>query len=329
MSEEVKNLIAKIAEACDAVGGVEKKGTNTTQNYKYVKAADVAKAIRHELFSRGVIVLQDEQPPEYVEVQTKTGATMCECRMAIEFTLTDGKERENITGYGVARDSGDKAIYKAKTGALKYFLRGLGLIPDEKDDPEYDGKAKSAPEEEEEQVPTIKLPGIILEEKEAEHYFWYKLKALTNDGEAEVYVKSLKKTDTGRLADKVGHGVELEVTESGKGGVYQLVRIMAIGKPATLQVPSDAPAEAEPVKPHTPVEQSLRAPQGAKKPPWRKATAAEITIHNLQRQCGVPDGAYRAILESVGAKHAYEVRSGADFDRVILALRGWSEGAAQ
>lgn len=35
-------------------------------------------------------------------------------------------------------DSGDKAIYKCKTGALKYFLRSLAIIPDEKDDPEAD-----------------------------------------------------------------------------------------------------------------------------------------------------------------------------------------------
>src|SRR5208283_2485135 len=121
MSEEM-NLIAKIAAACDAVGGVEKKGQNVQQGYKYVKAADVAKAIRHELFSRGVIVLQDEMEPTFIEIATKSGGTSLECRMEIEFTLTDGVSEKNVSAWGIARDSGDKSIYKAKTGALKYFL---------------------------------------------------------------------------------------------------------------------------------------------------------------------------------------------------------------
>lgn len=139
VKEEVQpNLVAKIAAACDAVGGVEKKGRNQAQGYDYVKAADVAKSIRHELFSRGVILLQDEAEIEWHEFQTMKGSTMRECRLKIAYHLTDGIEEKVMHAFGVAMDSGDKAIYKAKTGALKYFLRGLGLIPDEKDDPEGD-----------------------------------------------------------------------------------------------------------------------------------------------------------------------------------------------
>ncbi len=142
-----QSLIAKVAAACNAVGGVAKSGRNVAQNYDYVKAADVAKAIRHELFSRGVVILPHENAPEFIAVQLAPDRdgnprSMTECHLCVTFNVTDGIETLAFNAYGVARDSGDKAIYKAKTGALKYFLRGLGLIPDEKDDPEFDEDGK-------------------------------------------------------------------------------------------------------------------------------------------------------------------------------------------
>jgi hypothetical protein len=140
MAEEIKKLGVKLAEACNEVGGVAKKGRNAAQGYDFVRAADVAKAIRHELFKRGIVVIPNE-----VECTTKQitflnakGENRCsnEVMLKTAYTITDGTETLVMHGYGIAWDAGDKAIYKAKTGALKYFLRGLGLIPDEKDDPE-------------------------------------------------------------------------------------------------------------------------------------------------------------------------------------------------
>lgn len=136
-----KSLVAKLAEACDAVGGIEKKGTNQKQNYKYVRAADVAKAFRHELFERGIVLIGDEKELIQLEpIPTQSGGKLNMIGVKIEYSLLDSESPDKITatGYGIGMDSGDKAIYKAKTGALKYFLRGLGLIPDEKDDPEND-----------------------------------------------------------------------------------------------------------------------------------------------------------------------------------------------
>jgi hypothetical protein len=134
------SLAAKLAAACDAVGGVEKKGRNEFQRYNYVKAADIAKAIRHELFSRGILVLIDEK--EWVQermIKTNSGGEVPLMRLRAEITFRDEKESLGpLTAFATAFDSGDKAIYKAKTGLLKYALRGLGLIPDEKDDPEFD-----------------------------------------------------------------------------------------------------------------------------------------------------------------------------------------------
>jgi len=135
-----KSLVAKLAEACDAVGGVEKKGRNEFQKYTYVKAADVAKAIRHELFSRGILVLISEKAWVVDRIiTTNSGGEVPLMRLEAEVTFRDETAVLGPFGaFATAFDSGDKSIYKAKTGLLKYVLRGLGLIPDEKDDPEFD-----------------------------------------------------------------------------------------------------------------------------------------------------------------------------------------------
>lgn len=141
------SLIKKLAEACNAVGGVEKKGKNDFQNYHYVRAADVAKAIRHELFSRGVVLIQNEKEFKQIGVVlTNKGAEIREWQLDVEIIIHDADSDDSLTvqAIGVAMDSGDKAIYKCKTGATKYFLRSLGLIPDERDDPEHDSKVDEA-----------------------------------------------------------------------------------------------------------------------------------------------------------------------------------------
>ena len=133
------SLISKLAEACDAVGGIEKKGRNEFQRYNYVKAADVAKAIRHELFRRGIIVVIDEKEwSEIRKITTNSGNEMPEMLLRADVTFRDSSDFLTVQAFATAMDSGDKAIYKAKTGLLKYALRGIGLIPDEKDDPEFD-----------------------------------------------------------------------------------------------------------------------------------------------------------------------------------------------
>lgn len=158
-TEAPKNLVAKIAEACNAVGGVAKQGRNQLQNYDYVRAADVAKVFRHELFERGVIIVADEQELTQREFVTAKGSNMIEVRLKMAYNVTDGVSTLTFGAFGIAMDSGDKAIWKAKTGALKYFLRGLGIVPDEKDDPEADESVDKAVG-----APAIKTPQPLRKE---------------------------------------------------------------------------------------------------------------------------------------------------------------------
>lgn len=139
------NLVQKLAAVGMEISGVDKAGENKSKdgkiNYKYVKAADVAKEIRQKLFTRNIILTIDEKEiTTQGSVKTYSGGELPLVCVKSDFTFHDGDSSDKLTisAYGIAMDSGDKAIYKAKTGALKYVLRGIALIPDEKDDPEHD-----------------------------------------------------------------------------------------------------------------------------------------------------------------------------------------------
>lgn len=143
--EEKLNLVQKLAAVGMEISAVEKMGENKSKdgkvNYKYVKAADVAKQIRTKLFTRNIILTIDEKEiTTQGSVKTYSGGELPLVCVKSDFTFHDGDSQDKLTisAYGIAMDSGDKAIYKAKTGALKYVLRGIALIPDEKDDPEHD-----------------------------------------------------------------------------------------------------------------------------------------------------------------------------------------------
>lgn len=146
MTDQAKlNLVQKLAQIGNEIEYVEKLGANKTKdgkiNYNYVKASDVAKEIRHKLFERNIIITIDEKEiSTQGSVKTYSGGELALICVKADFTFRDGDSGETLTqsAYGVGMDGGDKAIYKAKTGALKYVLRGIALIPDEKDDPEHD-----------------------------------------------------------------------------------------------------------------------------------------------------------------------------------------------
>lgn len=134
------SLVRKLAAACNAVGGVEKKGKHPDIPYQWLRWAEVAAALRHEIFKRRVILTSEELECETKLWKAMTGAMFRHVTLKVKFTLRDAESGETLDfiHYGIAMDAADKAIYKAKTGALKYFLKGLGLLPDERDDPEAD-----------------------------------------------------------------------------------------------------------------------------------------------------------------------------------------------
>ena len=133
-------LLQKLASVVAEIDSVEKRGRNDFQKYNYVKAADVAWAVRKALSERNIFLVCDVIDVRNYEIPAKEGV-MQAVDVKMQFSFFDGDDPQAhpivLHSYGTGTDKGDKAIYKAQTGALKYGLRHAFLIPDESD-PEAD-----------------------------------------------------------------------------------------------------------------------------------------------------------------------------------------------
>ena len=132
-------LTYRLIEAVNAVSDLEKLGKNETADYAWLRASDVARAFRKELKKRHILITSDEKEVTGRTMQTSAGP-MSMITVKVDFYFHCGFTGEVIgprCGIGQAMDRGDKGLYKAKTGALKSFLRLFSLLPD-KDDPEAD-----------------------------------------------------------------------------------------------------------------------------------------------------------------------------------------------
>ncbi len=110
------------------MGVLEKKGKNTYDNYKYFTEAQY-KDIANKLLTKAKLELKVSERDyyKYINQNSKTPVG----RIAtLQFTLTDTEtgfyEESIIRGEGL--DRGDKAGYKAYTGAIKYYLANTFLV---------------------------------------------------------------------------------------------------------------------------------------------------------------------------------------------------------
>jgi ERF superfamily len=137
VTRKPQSLVAKLAEACKAVSALTKQGKNA--EFDYLRIADIADALRQELFSRGIVILPNDVECEQKKFATETtGRYLTVVRVKTEFTVTDGRTSRVFSAYGIDsdREDGWKALATAQTLALKSFLKRLGLIFGEQDDPD-------------------------------------------------------------------------------------------------------------------------------------------------------------------------------------------------
>jgi len=133
-----QRVAQKILEAMKEMGRVDKDGYNDFQKYAYVSEANMIEAIRDKVMAAGLIIVPSQisclsQPvPSSGEKSQKYLTEVC-----TEYTIIDTDSGDSLTVkfFGQGMDSGDKGVYKATTGANKYFLMKTFMIPTG-DDPE-------------------------------------------------------------------------------------------------------------------------------------------------------------------------------------------------
>ncbi len=130
------NLRQKLAEVRRRIGYVQKRGHNERQNYSYVTAADIAGSVGDILAELGVVVIPTLEDISY-ESAVGRGEASRTARVVMAYTFADVDSGEELIAKvaGQGLDPGDKAPYKAMTGALKYALLQSFLLATG-DDPE-------------------------------------------------------------------------------------------------------------------------------------------------------------------------------------------------
>jgi hypothetical protein len=143
--QKPKGLAAKMAAAMGEIGRVQKRGHNQAQGYKYARADDVAEEARAVLSKYGIAVYPDVLDYGIREVEGKNGKIRITwAKVAWTFSDAETGESRTINVPGEGQDSGDKGIYKAITGSMKYVLMAGFLIPTGEGDPEHDEDEKPA-----------------------------------------------------------------------------------------------------------------------------------------------------------------------------------------
>lgn len=146
-----KSLVAKMAEIAGECGYVQKNSRNASQNWTYASAEDLFKKVNPCLAARDIAVSSRVELLQYGQRPTNSGKLTQYAAIKISLTITDDSGKElHAEGLGEGSDSGDKAIYKANTGALKYAWANALTIawgddPEADESTDKDAKAPTAP----------------------------------------------------------------------------------------------------------------------------------------------------------------------------------------
>jgi hypothetical protein len=134
----VPTLAAKLAEVMGEVGWIPKKGRNTFQNYDFVRETDIVDAVSKHLAARKVAIIPRVVNMHFEPTTTQKGVAGFFAVVTMSYTFVDGDsgEKLEVEAVGAGTDQpGDKAFYKAQTGAKKFALTQTFLIATG-DDPE-------------------------------------------------------------------------------------------------------------------------------------------------------------------------------------------------
>jgi hypothetical protein len=125
MTTKTKNLFQRLLDIMEEAGTMKKAGYNDFNKYSYIKESDVAEKFQTLLVKHGVFLFSSVTEAKSVQVQSASGkpSILSTVQMQYTFVNVDNPEDKfSVNAAGDGMDTGDKAIYKALTGAHKYVL---------------------------------------------------------------------------------------------------------------------------------------------------------------------------------------------------------------
>ena len=126
-------VAAKIAEVMQQVDYLQKDGKVAYGNtrYSYLSEEKITSEIREAMVEAGLVIYPARmEVVNQQDVSTKTGqARVINILVTYRVQDIDSEEFIEVQALGEGMDSGDKAVYKAMTGAFKYAQRQAFMIP--------------------------------------------------------------------------------------------------------------------------------------------------------------------------------------------------------
>ena len=118
----MQKLAKKLIEVMKDCSVVAKSGVNSSQNYKYTTTADVMEKVNAALTKHGIASIVNPEIVDFREVTTSKGNVASLVTVKVNILLIDAESGETctISGIGSGQDSGDKAVMKAQSAAIKY-----------------------------------------------------------------------------------------------------------------------------------------------------------------------------------------------------------------
>ena len=135
----IQNICGKLVNIMAEVSHVAKNGTNDFHHYKYATASDVLEKVNETLCKYGIASLAQAKLISMENVVNAKGNQEHLATVMVSIKLVDTESGESviISGLGNGQDSGDKAVMKANTAAIKYaYLMTFNISTG--DDPEAD-----------------------------------------------------------------------------------------------------------------------------------------------------------------------------------------------
>lgn len=136
----MKELLSKIHKINEQVQCVEKGGKNSFAKYSYSRLGDILSPIRPLLTRFGLVVTQSTSPiHNNVEVIDSKYYTSSACTCTTTVYDIESGQNISVESVGFSMDkAGDKAAYKAITGARKYGITELFNLDWDAVEPEDD-----------------------------------------------------------------------------------------------------------------------------------------------------------------------------------------------
>ena len=140
MSNEVdlsQKLFTKLVAVGKAIQTMDKTGTNSHFNFKFVEASHAYGKIRTELYNRGVFMVVSLG-------EVKQNGNLTHVEMTAAFIDSESGATLNIPWHGYGSDTQDKGLAKAITAGVKSLLLTTLLIPSGVE-PDADSPVDNAP----------------------------------------------------------------------------------------------------------------------------------------------------------------------------------------